>query len=210
VAGMLAGKAGIVNLHLGDGPRMLSPLLEVVRTTEIPFTQFLPTHINRNPDLFWAGIAYAREGGFIDLTTSTTPQFLAEGEVKSSKALRICLDEGVPAGRLTFSSDGQGSLPDFDGEGRLRGLTVGSCSSLFEEVRDAVREEGVDLATALEVITSTPASLLKLRGKGRIAAGCDADLVLLRREDLSIDTVVAGGKVMVSEGRPCFTPVFSR
>ncbi|MDQ7824924.1 MAG: beta-aspartyl-peptidase [Candidatus Eremiobacteraeota bacterium] len=208
VAGMLSGKAGIVNIHMGDGKRMLSLLEELVDTTEIPYSQFLPTHIGRNPDLFKAGIGYAKKGGFIDFTTSTTGQFLEEGEVKTSKALRICLDEGVDAGRITFSSDGQGSLPEFDAKGHLKGLTVGTCASLFREVRDAILEEKVAIATALRVVTSTPAALLKLPGKGRIVTGCDADLVLLKGDDLSIDTVIARGKVMVREGAAVCRGVF--
>ena len=47
--GILSGKAGIVNVHMGDGARGLSMLARLVADTEIPITQFLPTHINRNP-----------------------------------------------------------------------------------------------------------------------------------------------------------------
>ena len=39
---MLSGKAGIVNVHLGDSPRKLDLILKVVRDTEIPASQFLP------------------------------------------------------------------------------------------------------------------------------------------------------------------------
>ena len=59
--GMLSGKAGIVNLHLGDGLRGLEMLRRILKETEIPATQFLPTHINRNPHLFEEGIAGLRE-----------------------------------------------------------------------------------------------------------------------------------------------------
>ncbi|HOT30093.1 MAG TPA: beta-aspartyl-peptidase [Candidatus Ozemobacteraceae bacterium] len=201
VGGLLAGKAGIVNIHLGDGKRMLSFLEEIAATTEIPLSQFVPTHIGRNPELFRSGIEYARRGGYVDFTTSTTKEFLDEGEIKCSRALGTILAEGVPPDRITFSSDGQGSLPLFGPDGKLRGLTVGTCASLFPEVRDAVVQEGVDLSTALRVITSNPAEILKLRGKGCIKAGNDADLVLLRKDDLAIDTVMANGRVMVRDGK---------
>ena len=36
VGGILSGKAGLVNIHMGDGPRMLSYLRYVVEETEIP------------------------------------------------------------------------------------------------------------------------------------------------------------------------------
>ncbi len=208
VAGMLSGKAGMVNIHMGDGKSMLSFLERIIKTTELPYTQFLPTHMGRNTDLFRAGIEYAKKGGFIDFTTSTTPQYLEEGEVKASKALRICLERGVDAGHVTLTSDGQGSLPLFDAGGKLKGLTMGSCASLFNEVRDAIREDGVDPAAAFRVITSNPASLLKLPGKGHVRAGFDADLVLLRCDDYVIDTVIAKGTVMVSGGRTLVKGLF--
>lgn len=53
LGGVLSGKAGIVNVHLGDSPRCLDLIERVVDETEIPATQILPTHINRNEDAFW-------------------------------------------------------------------------------------------------------------------------------------------------------------
>ncbi len=77
--GILSGKAGIVNVHMGDGRRGLSLLRRLIEETEIPATQFLPTHIGRNPSLFEEGIAYAKAGGLVDFTTSTVPAFLEDG-----------------------------------------------------------------------------------------------------------------------------------
>ncbi len=205
--GILSGKAGVVNVHMGDGRRGLSLLRRLVEETEIPVSQFLPTHINRNPWLFEEGIAWAKAGGAVDLTTSSVPAFFEEGEVKSSQGLRRMLDAGVDAGQITFTSDGQGSLPSFDAQGRLQRLEVGRMTSLFAEVRDAVQQEGVPLATALGTITENPARLLKLRGKGRIAAGADADLVLLDR-DLQIRGVVARGRWLMREGEPVVRGTF--
>ena len=192
--GILSGKAGVVNVHVGDGRRGLSLLRRIVEETEIPITQFVPTHINRNPSLFQEGIEYAKAGGFVDFTTSTVPVFLEEGEVKCSAGLRLMLEAGVDGGSITFTSDGQGSLPVFDASGRLRGIGLGRVTSLFAEVRDAVRRDGVPLATALRVITANPAHILKLGGKGRLAPGADADLVLLDEASLEIDGVMAGGR----------------
>jgi beta-aspartyl-dipeptidase (metallo-type) len=177
-------------------------LRRIIEETEIPATQFLPTHIGRNPSLFEEGIAYAKAGGLVDFTTSTVPAFLEEGEIKCSTGLRRMLDAGVEAGHVTFTSDGQGSLPDFDEGGRLRRLEIGRVTSLFAEVRDAVRDEGVPLATALQVITSNPARILKLRGKGALAAGADADIVLLDASTLEIDSVIAKGRWLMRARAP--------
>jgi beta-aspartyl-dipeptidase (metallo-type) len=198
--GILSGKAGIVNVHLGDGTRGLAMLRAIVDTTEIPITQFVPTHIGRNPFLFEEGLAWAKRGGYVDFTTSTTPAFLADGEVKCSTGLRRMIDAGVDPANVTFTSDGQGTLPDFDAQGRLRRLDIGRVTSLFCEVRDAVQQEGLALGTALQVITSNPARILKLRGKGQLATGADADIVLLDRDSLEIRGVVARGRWLMRDG----------
>lgn len=200
VGGILSGKAGIVNIHLGDGKNMLNSLYEIVRTTEIPLSQFLPTHMNRNPYLFEEGIKYAKAGGFIDFTTSSDPTFWEEGEVKASKGLKRCLEEGVSVDKITFSSDGQGSLPMFNENKEFVGLRVGKVTTLYHEVRDAVLIDKLPLEQAIKVITSNPASILKLKGKGRVEVNYDADLVLLEEETLSIDSVMAKGQMMIEHG----------
>ena len=200
IGGMLSGKAGIVNIHVGDGEDHLDLIETVVEKTAIPLRQFYPTHINRNPQLFEAGIQFAKKGGYVDFTTSSIPKFQKEGEVNSSIALRRMLDADVDISRMTFTSDAQGSLPDFDSSGELIGLKIGKISSLFAEVRDSIQKERVPIELALRVITQNPAEILKLKHKGMIEAGRDADLVLLRKDDLLIDTVIAMGQVLVEKG----------
>lgn len=196
VGGILSGKAGVVNIHMGEGDRKLSFLEEIVETTEIPITQFIPTHIARNPDLFESGMEYAKKGGLIDFTTSLTREFLDKKEFSSSELLKTALENGVPVENVSFSSDGQGSLPLFDEKGEFIGLGVGRVTSLFNEVRNAVITQNIPVETALKVITLNPARFLKLHNKGCIEVGKDADLVLLDR-DLEIDTVIARGQIMV-------------
>ena len=204
VGGILSGKAGLVNIHMGDGLRMLSYLRYVVEETEIPPSNMLPTHINRSTRLLADGIDYAKAlGGYVDLTTSSDPDFLEEDEVKASTGLRLMLEQGVPEHQITFSSDGQGSMPIFDKDGTFLGLGVGKVTSLYREVREAIRIEGVAITQALKPVTANPADLLKLSSKGRIAAGKDADLVLVDENDLNIHTVLAKGQCMVQEGAPC-------
>lgn len=196
VGGILSGKAGVVNIHMGDGDRKLSFLEEIVETTEIPITQFIPTHVARNPDLFESAMEYAKKGGLIDLTTSLTREFLDKKKVTSSELLKTIMENGIPVENVTFSSDGQGSLPLFDEKGEFVGLGVGKVTSLFDAVRNSVRKENIPVETALKVVTSNPARNLKLHNKGRIEIGKDADLVLLD-QDLEIDTVIARGQIMV-------------
>lgn len=193
VAGMISGKAGIVSIHTGDGSSGLKPLLDVANTSDIPLSQFYPTHINRNPTLFNSSMDYLRSGGFIDLTTSTTPEILASGEVKCSQALAALLAEKAPIEQITFSSDGNASLPLFDENNTLKGLQVGRVSSLWDEVRDAIQQENIAPEIALKVATLNPAEVLKLSSKGRLRANGDADLLIIDPDSLAIESVMSQG-----------------
>lgn len=199
VAGMLSGKAGIVNVHLGDGPRKLDLINRVVEETEIPITQFLPTHINRSQELFEEGIKFAKAGGCIDFTASEDPEFWEDedGEVRFSKGLKRLLNEGVSLDNFTLSSDGQGSLPIFNEKRELVGLGVGKSTSLVIGIKECVFKENIPLEIAIRAVTCNPAKILKLKGKGKIETSYDADLCLLDKDSLDIETVIAKGKVMV-------------
>lgn len=200
VGGILSGKAGLVNIHLGDGKQQLSYLRYVLEQTQIPASNMLPTHINRSRSLMEDGIDYAKTmGGYIDLTTSSDPDFLDPEEVKASTGFKMALDAGVSADQVTFSSDGQGSLPVFDSEGNFIRLGVGKVSSIYREMKDAVLKDGISLTDALKAVTANPAFLLKLPHKGRIAEHADADLVLSDSDTLEIHSVFAKGEQMVSE-----------
>lgn len=207
IGGMLSGKAGIVNIHVGDSPQHLDLILEVVSSTDLPIRQFYPTHINRNPHLFEAGIEYAKKGGWVDFTTSTIPKFIAEGEVPCSQGLKRMLDAGVPIEQITFTSDGQASLPDFNKDGEMIGLKLGRVNTLFEAVKEAIQQEGIPIERALKVITSNPANILKLRQKGELKPGKDADVVLLD-SNLNIQSVWAKGKHMVDSGKALIKGTF--
>lgn len=200
VGGMLSGKGGVVNIHLGDDKQMLAYPERLLKETTIPAYHMVPTHINRNPYLFQNGIEYAKNGGYVDSTTGSYFAFADEGELKSSDALKQMLDAGVPIENITFSSDGQGSLPVFNEAGENIALEISRIDTLYQEVRDCVQQEHIPLETALKTITSNVADHLKLSRKGRVQEGCDADLVLVDADSLEIQTVIALGRVMMQDG----------
>jgi beta-aspartyl-dipeptidase (metallo-type) len=203
VAGILSGKAGIINCHLGDGSFDLDQIDQAIEQFVLPIKQFYPTHINRNAGLFEKGIAHALKGGMVDMTTSTTAQFIEEGEVPAAEALFLMRAAGVPSNCITFTSDGHGSLPMFGPTGEFEGLGVGRLDSLLESVREAVQRHNMPLEEALEPVTSTPAKYLKLHGKGQIQVNKDADLVLLDANSLAIKGVIARGKLCMLDGVLC-------
>jgi len=210
VGGMLAGKSGVVSVHVGAGERMLQPLYQAVSGTELKLKQFYPTHMNRNRRIFEAGIEFAKKGGVIDFTTSTTAYDLQHGEVAAAAALAEALYLGIAPLQLTLSSDGNASLPIFNEEGELQGLQVGQVRSLFDSVLDAVKRHHVPLAQALTAVTAAPATVLGLPQKGRVAPGLDADLLLLRRDDLLLDSVIAKGRLLVQGAKALVKGTFER
>jgi len=193
VAGMIGGKAGIVNVHMGDARDPFRPLHEVVASTMMGYRQFVPTHCNRNPYIFEDAKEYGKKG-YLDITASSYP-YDKDVEIKPSVALKHLLEAGVPAGHITFTSDGCGSLPNFDSEGRLVSIDMGLPSSILREIKEAVLEDNIPLETALKVATSNPAEILKLKGKGFIREGFDADLLLLD-EGFNIIHLMAMGRIL--------------
>ena len=191
--GMLGQKAGLVHVHLGDGSRGLGPLFEVIEKTEIPIGQFLPTHISRNPSLLKQGIEFVKRGGGIDITAHR------DGNVTVS-AIRELLESGIDLANVTISSDGNGSMPQFDDRGALIGMATGEVASLHKTLKLLVESGVILLPDALKLITSNPADRLGLSGKkGRIREGADADILVLDK-DLRIKQVFAKGQLMVDEG----------
>lgn len=210
VGGMLAGKGGTVSVHVGSGESLLQPLFDAVNGSELTLKQFYPTHINRNEALFKAGLEFARAGGVIDFTTSTTDYDLKHGEVAAPEALSRALQAGIPAMQLTMSSDGNASLPVYSTAGELLGLEVGKVNSLLQALQTAVLKLEVNLTDALTSVTAAPAQVLGLKQKGQLAVGKDADMLLLNSQDLTIDWVIAKGRCLVSEGKPLVYGTFEK
>lgn len=210
VGGILSGKAGVISVHVGSGESLLQPLWQAVEGTELKLSQFYPTHINRNEAVFQAGLEFAKAGGVIDFTTSTTAYDLQHGEVAAAEALARALQAGIPAMNLTLSSDGNASLPVYNANGELVGLEVGKVQSLYQVTRQAVLEYQVPFVDAITAITAAPAAVLGLKHKGHIAAGMDADLVLLNKNDLTIRDVFAKGQRLVQNGKAIIKGTFEQ
>lgn len=201
VGGLLGGKAGVVHVHVGDDDAKLNLLVDVLQRTELPYSTFTPTHINRNPDLLEAGIDYGKMGGFVDITSGIRPDKHDTISVKPSLALRKLLDGGVPMHRITMSSDSNGSSPIFGDDGKLIAMGIGSISTLWEETRDAIVDAQIPIETAIGFVTQNVARVLKLGRKGLVKTGLDADL-LLADHNFKIIDVFAKGQRVVENGQP--------
>ena len=74
-----------------------------------------------------------------------------------------------------------------------RSAFAGSIATADRLVRVAVKEAGIPLPDAVKMMTLTPARIMGLTGKGRLAAGMDADLAVFD-ENIQIKSVFARGE----------------
>jgi len=104
---------------------------------------------------------------------------------------------GMPPGEYELSGrkvrleDGEVRLPD--------GTLAGSALTMDRAVRNAIELLHIPTHDAVCMATQTPAEILKMPGKGRIAPGADADLIVLNSDGSVQKTIVAG--IMVYGGQ---------
>ena len=101
---------------------------------------------------------------------------------------------------MTISTDSNGSLPVWNEKNEMIGIAAASISALHETIKAMVEMHNCPLEKAIKPATENVAKALKLfPAKGTLAAGSDADIVLLD-ENLNIDSVYAMGKCMLKGG----------
>jgi beta-aspartyl-dipeptidase (metallo-type) len=199
VAGMLSGKAGVLHLHLGDGERGLDLIRRALADSELPARVFHPTHVNRRRELFEEAMAMVAaapdRAPTIDVTAFPADD-VGDG-LSAADAIVAWSRAGLPLEKLTCSSDGGGCMPHFDEHGTLAHYGVGQCATLLETLRAALAQ-GLSLTELLPSFGRNVARLLRLRGKGEIAVGGDADLLILG-EDASVEGLIARGRWLVRD-----------
>jgi beta-aspartyl-dipeptidase (metallo-type) len=207
VGGMLGQKAGALHCHIGDGFRKLEYLFKLIKETEIPITQVIPTHVNRTRELLDEGIRFMLQGGYIDLTAGMDPAS-EKDQISIARSIEICKEKGAPLDHITVSSDGNGSMPVFDEKGRLIGLTIATQQSLWANFRFLLEQKVLGLEESIRLFSTTPAAFYKLKQKGEIKQGMDADLLFLDK-DLNLNSSFAMGKKMMEEGKILVKSTFS-
>jgi beta-aspartyl-dipeptidase (metallo-type) len=199
LAGMLSGKPGIVVAHMGNGKEGLSPITDVLESSDIPARVFRPTHVNRERKLCDQALAFAKKGGMIDLNPD------GEGDLATAQVISRAKEQGVPLESVTVSSDGQGSWSRYDSRGNVVEMGVSSVACLYEDFVGLVGL-GFPVEEALSFYTSNVARGLGLYGvKGSVSPGADADLILAGA-DLAIDSVILGGRMVFRHGEAVKRP----
>jgi beta-aspartyl-dipeptidase (metallo-type) len=176
VGGMLARKAGLLHVHVGDGQKRLQPLRDVVEQFEVEACWFYATHVERTTELLDEAIDLARQGMPCDIDVV---------ERDLHRWLRHWRENGGPAELLTVSSDASMTSP----------------AGVWDQLRDCVHHHGFTLEEVLPLVTRNTARILKLREKGELRKGCAGDLLLLEEGSLEIVHVLSSGKVMVRDGQ---------
>jgi beta-aspartyl-dipeptidase (metallo-type) len=176
VGGLLSGKAGLTHLHVGEDETRLQPLRDIIEDFHVKPEWLYPTHVQRNEKLLREAIDLANAGAQVDF--DTVNEDLA-------KWIRFYIDNGGPLDRLTVSSDSGSGTPDI----------------FYDQLRTLVAKHDFTLDLALPLVTTNPARILKLQRKGRLAPGCDADILVLDRGTLDLREVIARGRRMVIDGQ---------
>jgi beta-aspartyl-dipeptidase (metallo-type) len=197
--GRMAGKRAVLHAHVGDNPAGLGPLREVRQRTGIPADRLVATHVSRNPNLWKQALAYALEGGSIDVTGTERPEEGFAEAVLPAAAILDALASGVAAARITLSSDSGVPYTRVDQAGTVVGQHMVGPGSILRSLRELVAG-GLTWGQAAAFATENVANLLGLDRKGRLAPGADADVLVLN-SDGAADRVYAYGAMLVEGGR---------
>ena len=192
VGGMIAGKPGVLHIHLGALPGAFAAFNELVERG-IPIKHIRPTHCARTEALFKDALEFTRKGGVMDITSGgscfATP----------AQAIEMAVREKAVMDNITMSTDGNGSVPRFDAQGNMVGLGTGAASANMTTICKMVTQDDMPLELVLPMVTRNVAHHLELTGKGEVAAGKDADLCLFT-PDMTLKHVIAKGKFLMRDG----------
>jgi len=195
VAGLLSGKGGVLNIHLGSFETGLQPLIDLLDNTAVPAKKLVPTHVNRSAKLLNDAIHYSKT---FQAPIDFTAYMDKTSELSAAKSIKKALDEGVEISSILMSSDGQGSLPVFNASKELVKMGVGRVYRL-KAAFDELIHQGVSKEDAIAILTCNPASIYHLKGKGKIKECYDADLLLMD-DSLTIKSIFMNGKHAFENG----------
>ncbi len=188
---MLAGKKGVLHIHMGALAGPFDQINEIVERG-IPAHHFSPTHVARCERLFADAIIFAKRGGHIDITSGGGCAYPSPAD-----AVMVALEAGVDASRITISSDGNGSMPVFNQRGEMIAIGAAAVDSNLKLLPQLL-DKGLELEKALAMTTRNVAQSLGI-AKGELRVGADADVCLLD-DALGLDTLIARGRVLIEDG----------
>ncbi len=182
LGGLLSGKAGIMHLHLGEGKAGLAPVLQMIENSDLPLEMFVPTHVNRNEELFSQAMEFCKSGGNIDLTSGET-----EG-ISVSDAIGRLVRAKIDLSNVTVSSDANGSIPSGG---------VGLMQTLYDDIINCMNQKIINPEIGFRLVSENVARRLKLHPKkGVLCEGSDAD-ILIMDSAYRIKRLISSGKILL-------------
>ncbi len=178
MAGLIGKKAGIMHLHVGAAKTGIEDLFKIVQDTPIPISTFYPTHMSGHID---QAKEWLKMAGHIDITCHTDTVSV------------IAKLKGINDKTLTLSTDSNGSFPKWNEKREIIGMGAGSISTLFETLQ-ALISAGFDKEFVYSLATTNPANAMKLKTKGEIKVGMDADILTLSGK--TIERVFSKGTLL--------------
>ena len=186
---LLSGRQSVIHIHLAaSAMEWIESIESILDRRGVPYSQIVITHVNRSSALLKRALEYARKGGAIDLTTCVRPPERPHS-VKPSAGLKYYLQEGGPPEGVTFSSDSNSFRVLENGV-----VDYTRSTTLLEEFRDCILQEGIPIPRALAAITRNAARRFGMaQERGSLQEGLYADLSLFNK-GLELTDLMAGGR----------------
>ena len=190
IGGMVSGKKGVLHIHMGELPNPMGQINELLEMG-LPIKHFSPTHVSRADEVFEAAIQFALKGGHIDLTSGGP--YLAD----LCDKIRQAQSAGVSIKQMTISSDGNGSMPRFNEDGEMVGLTAASVDANLKTI-PMLLEADLSVTDIYSLLSTNVADSLGI-DKGRIEVGADADFTAFSHK-MDLSHVIINGQMMMADG----------
>ncbi|CAF3682367.1 unnamed protein product [Rotaria sordida] len=136
---------------------------------------------SRGDDLIEEARKWIKAGGMCDFTADVN----IINENATVNTLNKFRAEKLPLKQITVSSDAYGSFPKYDSSGRLASYGMSLPDTILRTIQTLVLKYSWPVEEAIQFSTSNPATYLNLTGKGFLAEGYDADIVVLNQTDLT-------------------------
>jgi beta-aspartyl-dipeptidase (metallo-type) len=176
VGGMIAGKAGVTHFHTGSGKARLSLLHKLLDEHDLPPQALYAGHITRSHELMEDAIRLAARGAYVDMDTV---------EEDTAESLSYYLEHGGEPDQITVSSDSH--------------TPGGTPEKFLGQFKACVQKLGLE--QTLPCFTKNTAAVLKLKSKGQLCEKMDGDVLVLDKNTLDIQHVIAGGSLVYQEGK---------
>lgn len=181
LGGQMSGKAGVTHFHVGPTEGRLTILNSILDAYEIAPEYLYVTHITRSPELLRDAINLVKRGAYVDM--DTIEQNIAE-------CIQAYLQQGGEPTHLTVSSDAH--------------TPGGTPQKFFSEFVSCFEDDNFSIEQVLPCFTSNTADVLKLKNKGRLQAGADADVLVMSEKTHEIVHVFAQGRHCMKNGQLIF------